>query len=173
MSGWVTLWDVTSEPFRWGNAGEGLWALSALAIGASGAVALRRRSVLAAALALVASAGGAGVVLWGSLEHQRHHAACVEASRMDEGRVLEGVVRDYRPLSSYWQHPAHETFTVGGESVQVPLVSDACGYHRTSLEGGGLHDGLRVRLRTWEGQILRVEVDRDALLGVVQARQPR
>jgi hypothetical protein len=170
VSGWVTIFDVAAEPFRWGNAGEGLWALSSLSIGLSGAAALRRRSIVGAALSLSAALAAAGAVMWGSLEHRRHHSECVEASRQDAGRVVEGVVRDYRPLASYWQLPAEETFTVGGETVRFPLVREGCGYHRTTLEGGALHDGLRVRLHAWHGQILRVEVDRDALLGLAEAR---
>jgi len=55
----------------------------------------------------------------------------------------------------------------------LPLVREGCGYHRTALEGSTLHDGMRVRLRAWKGQILRVEVDRDALLGMVEPHQHR
>lgn len=167
MSGWVTLWDVAAEPFRWGEAGEGLWVLSALAIGASGASALRRRSAVAAGAVVAVAVAVSGAVLWRSFQHQREHAACVLASRQDRGRVLEGVVRDHRPLTSYWQRPAQETFTLAGEPVRLPLVPDGCGYHLTSLEGSGLRDGLRVRVRAWQGQILRLEMDRDALLGSV------
>ncbi|GEJ59518.1 hypothetical protein [Anaeromyxobacter diazotrophicus] len=171
MSGWVTVWDVASEPVRWGSAGEGLWAASALFLGISWAVVLRRRSALAAALALAVSGCVAGGVVWGSLAHHRHHLACVQASLHDEGRVLEGVVRDYERLSSYWQRPAEERFTLAGEALRLPLISGACGYHRTTLEGGAFRNGLRVRLLTWRGQILRVTVDRDALLGIVQVGQ--
>lgn len=169
MSGWVTIWDVAAEPFRWGSAGEGLWALSVLSVGLSGAAALRRRSVAAAAVSLSVAVVAAGVVVWGSFEHVRRHAACVGASRQDAGRVIEGVMREYRPLASYWQRPAEETFMIDGEVVRLPLVGEGCGYHQTSLEGSSLRDGMRVRLHSWEGQILRVEVDRDALLGVAEA----
>jgi len=174
VSGWVTIYDVAAEPFRWGNAGEGLWALSSLFLGVSCARAtLRRRTVALAALALSLSVAVAGAVLWKSFAHHRSHLECVQASRQDAGQVLEGVVSDYRPLASYWQRPAEETFTLGGELVRLPLVREGCGYHRTALEGSTLHDGMRVRLRAWKGQILRVEVDRDALLGMVEPHQHR
>jgi hypothetical protein len=77
------------------------------------------------------------------------------------------VVRDHRPLVSYWQRPAQETFTLDGEPVQLPLVREGCGYHLTSLEGSGVHDGVRMRIHAWRGQILRLEMDRDALLQAV------
>lgn len=173
MSGWVTIWDVAAEPFRWGSAGEGLWALSVLSVGLSGAAALYRRSAAAAAAAVSVSVVAAGVVVWGSFEHVRRHDACVDASRHESGRIIEGVMREYRPLASYWQRPAEETFMIAGEVVRLPLVGEGCGYHQTSLEGGRLRDGMRVRLHSWEGQILRVEVDRDALLGVAEARPER
>jgi hypothetical protein len=169
VSGWVTVYDVAAEPFRWGGAGEGLWALSSVFMGVAASRALLRRSTIAAAAALTAALAVAGAVLWQSLEHRRSHLACVEASRHDAGRVLEGVVRDYRPLASHWDRPGHETFRVSGETVRLKVVSDGCGYHRTSLDGGPIREGMRVRLHAWEGQILRVELDRDAVLGVADA----
>jgi hypothetical protein len=174
VSGWVTIWDVAAEPFRWGNAGEGLWAASSLFLGIAFARAtLRRRTIATAALSMFVSISVAGALVWKSLEHQRHHSECVEASRQQAGEVLEGIVRDYRPLESYWQWPAEETFTLGDETMRLPLVREGCGYHRTTLEGGTLRDGMRVRLLAWRGQILRVEVDRDAALGVADAHDHR
>jgi hypothetical protein len=170
VSGWVTIWDVAAEPFRWGNAGEGLGALAVIAIGAAVGGAVRGRTRRGAALALAASFAIAGAMLWSSLEHLRHHRACAEASRQEEGRILEGVVRDHRPLTSYWQRPAAEFFTLGGQRVRFPLLREGCGYHRTTLEGGPVREGLRLRLLEWNGEILRIDADRDALLGATQAR---
>lgn len=164
MSGWVTIWDVAAEPFRWGNAGEGLGALALLALGGSAGGALRGRSRASAAVVLGISCALAGGLLWSSLEHHESHAACVAASQHGEGRVLEGEVRDLHPLSSYWQRPPVETFTLAGEVVRLPLLVNGCGYHRTTLEGGIVRDGLRLRLHQWNGQILKVEADRDAVL---------
>jgi hypothetical protein len=173
MSGWVTIWDVASEPFRWGNAGEGLGAVALLALGGAAGGALRASRRASAALVLGVSCALAAALVWTSLEHQRSHAACVAASLHGDGRVLEGEVSDYRPLTSYWQRPAAESFTLAGELVRLPLVAQGCGYHRTTLERGPLRDGLRVRLRSWNGQILRVEIDRDALLGMANSRAAR
>lgn len=170
MSGWVTIWDVAAEPFRWGNAGEGLGALSVVALGAAVFGALRGRSRGGAVAAVCSSLAVALAMVWGSLDHLRVHRMCADASRHEEGRVLEGVVHDYHPLTSYWQRPTDETFTVGGERIRFPLVADGCGYHRTTLEGGPIREGLRVRLWQWNGQIVRIDADRDALLGVSQAR---
>ena len=115
MSGWVTIWDVAAEPFRWGNAGEGLGALSVVALGAAVFGALRGRSRGGAVAAVCSSLAVALAMVWGSLDHLRVHRMCADASRHEEGRVLEGVVHDYHPLTSYWQRPTDETFTVGGE----------------------------------------------------------
>ena len=170
MSEWVTIWDVALEPFRWGDAGEGLVALAAVAIGVAAGGALRGRSRSGAALAVMASLVLAGTVLWSSFDHLRRHRACAEASRLEQGRVIEGVVHDLRPLNSYWQRPTDETFTVGGERVRFPLVANGCGYHRTTLEGGPIREGLRLRLWQWNGQIVRIDAGREALLGASQAR---
>jgi hypothetical protein len=170
VNGWVTIWDVAAEPFRWGDAGEGLVALAAVAIGVAVGSALRGRSRSGATLAIVGSFGLAVAVLWSSLVHLSQHRVCANVSRREEGRVLEGVVRDLRPLTSYWQRPTDETFTVGGERIRFPLVADGCGYHRTTLEGGPIREGLRVRLWQWNGQIIRIDVSRESLLGAPQAR---
>jgi len=164
VSGWVTIWEVAAEPFRWGDAGEGLGALALLTLGGAAGGALRGRHRASAALVLGVSCALAGALLWSSLEHQHSHDACVAASRHAEGRVLEGEVHDLHPLTSYWQRPAAETFTLAGEVVRLPLVAHGCGYHRTTLEGGVLRNGLRLRLHEWSGQILKVELDRDAVL---------
>jgi hypothetical protein len=132
--------------------------------GAAAGSALRGRRRRAAAVALLVSLLLAGAVLWSSFDNQARHDACVEASRRGDGDVVEGEIRDLRPLTSYWQRPAEETFTVGSRSVRLPLVTSGCGFHRTRLEGGPLRDGLKVRLLAWRGHILRVDVDRDHVL---------
>ena len=164
MSGWVTIFDVASEPFRWGNAGEGLAAMSVLALGAAAGSALRGRRRRAAAVTLAVSALVACAIVWSSFANQTLHDACAAASRTGDGELIEGVVRDLRPLTSYWQRPAEERFAVGSREVRLPLVPSGCGFHRTQLEGGPLRDGLTVRLLSWRGQILRVDVDRDDVL---------
>lgn len=155
---WVALWDVAHEPFPLGHAGEGLGALAVLVLGVTLALGLRRARLAVRVAVLAAAVTGAGQLLASALHRHRRHAACAAAARSGEGRVLEGAVREFRPLVSAWQRPPVETFVVGGERVELPLFSDDCGYHRTVVEGGPFHEGFRVRLTVWEGQVVKVEV---------------
>ncbi len=159
MTSWLTIFDVAAEPFRWGNAGEGLAALALVALGASASVALQRRRVRGGTAVLALAAGVAVFFAVRTLDHRREHAACLEAVRDGSARVLEGVVTDFHPLTSVWQRPALESFSVDGVTFRYPLLAQGCGFHRTEIEGGPIRDGMKVRLLEWHGQILRLEVD--------------
>ncbi len=156
-----TVFDVTSEPFRWGNAGEGLLALAIVSAGVAGFVALRGSSPAVRWIVLVAAAVGAFVYVGSTFEHWRYHERCVVAAKRGEGRVLEGEVQDFRPLPSIWQRPAYESFVVDGERVRYPMLRQGCGFHRSSRAGDPIRDGLRIRLREWQGEILKLEVARN------------
>ncbi len=172
MSGWLTIFDVTAEPFRWGNAGEGLAALAIVALGASASVALQRRRVRGGTTILAVAAGLAVFFAVRTLDHRREHGACVQAARSGAGRVVEGVVHDFRPLRSLWQRPWSESFTVDGLAVEYPLLAQGCGFHRTSVEGGPIRDGMRVRLVEWKGEILRLDVDASAIVPPPHRHRP-
>jgi hypothetical protein len=159
--GWHTVWSVGSDPFYWGNAGEGLLALAAVVFGGAAYLGVRRTSVLRARVALVVGAGLAAFFMSRTVQHVVDHDACTRASRDGSARVVEGVIRDFRPLTSVLQQPAYETFRVGDERISIPLFSDGCGYHRTVVEGGPFREGMPVRLLLWNGRILRVETRQD------------
>lgn len=158
MNHWVTIFDVTSEPFRWGNAGEGLAAMALVALGISGAAALRRRRARGATGVLALAAGVAVFFAVRTLDHRREHEACIEAERSGGGSVLEGVVRDFRPAASPWRRPLSESFVIDGELVRYPIYARGCGFHRTTLRSP-IGEGMRVRLVLWKGQILKLEID--------------
>ena len=158
MISWSTAFDVASEPFRWGSAGEGLVALSILALGVAAALALRGRSRAAAGAALAIALGGVGAYVERTVRHRIEHGRCVDASLQGDGRVVEGEVRGYRPASAGWGS-GDATLTVGGEPVRYPLLAGGCGYHQAAGDLR-LRDGDRVRLRLWKGQILKVEIVR-------------
>jgi len=163
VNGWVTVFDVASEPFRWGNAGEGLAALAIVALGTAGTFAVRRRSGMTAGAVILGVAVALALFFVSrTVRHRREHEACVEAARRGEGRVVEGVVRDFHPLTTVWQRPASESFSLDGETVRYPLVAEGCGFHRTVVEGGPIREGMRVRLLRWNGEILRVEIEAGA-----------
>jgi len=170
VNGWVTVFDVASEPFRWGNAGEGLAALAIVALGTAGTFAVRRRSGMAAAAILGIAIALALFFVSRTIQHRREHEACVEAAQRGEGRVVEGVVREFHPLTTVWQRPAYESFSLDGETVRYPLVAEGCGFHRTVVEGGPIREGMRVRLQRWNGEILRVEIDAAAAQPDAHAR---
>lgn len=163
MTSWLTIFDVTTEPFRWGNAGEGLGLLAVVALGAAASVALQRRRVRGGTAILAATAGLAAFLAVRSLDHRHEHLACTKAARGGAGEWVEGTVRDYRPLRSILQRPWSESFSVGDVTVTYPLLASGCGFHRTEVEGGPIREGMKVRLLEWNGQILRLEVDAAAL----------
>lgn len=158
MSGWLTIFDVTAEPFRWGNAGEGLAALAMLALGASGFLALRRRGARGATGVLAIAAGVAVFFAVRTLDHQHEHEACVEAARQGDGRVLEGPIERFQPVRSMWQRPWDESFTVAGVTLRYALFTGSCGFHQTVAEGGPLREGMHVRLLEWRGRILKLDL---------------
>jgi hypothetical protein len=157
---WHTLWSLGSAPFLAGNAGEGLLALAALTFGGAAFQGLRGRSLLGARAALLLAVGLAGFFVSRTVDNLLEHEACARAEREGRVKVVEGVIRDFRPLRSVLQQPAYETFRVGEEVVSVPLFTESCGYHRTVVEGGPFREGLKVRLHLWNGTILRVDVAR-------------
>jgi len=159
--GWHTLWAVGSEPFYWGNAGEGLLALASMVFGGAAYLGMRRASLLRARAALVAGAAVAAFFVSRTVKNVLDHEACTRAARDGAGKVVEGVVTDFHPLTSVLQQPPYETFRVGDERVSIPLFSEGCGYHRTVVEGGPFHEGMPVRLLLWNGLILRVETRRE------------
>jgi hypothetical protein len=159
--GWHTIWAVGSAPFYWGNAGEGLLALASMVFGGAAYLGIRRTSLLRARTALVVGASIAAFFVSRTVQHVVDHEACARAERDGSGRLVEGVIRDFHPLSSVLQQPAFETFRVGDERVSIPLFSEGCGYHRTVVEGGPFHEGMPVRLLLWNGRILRVETRRE------------
>ncbi|MFL5262969.1 MAG: hypothetical protein ACJ79R_22810 [Anaeromyxobacteraceae bacterium] len=150
MTTWVSLFDVAHDPFRWGTAGEGLLAVALVAMGFGVARAVRRRFAIAAFCAALALAAG---YVAETMRHRAEHAACAEAARRGDGRVLEGVARDVRAAPRW----AGETFVVAGETVECPLVAERCGFTR-AVVGDALHDGARVRVRVWDGQVVKLEV---------------
>jgi len=157
--GWVTVFDVAAAPFRWGNAGEGLAALALVALGASASIAMQRRGLRGGTTLLAAAAGLAVFFAVRTLDHRREHTECVEAARRGEGRVIEGTIRDYRPLQSIWQRPWDESFAVDGETVRYSVLAQGCGFHRTTADRALFRNGMRVRLLQWKTEILKVEVD--------------
>lgn len=164
MTQWVTIFDAAAQPFRWGNAGEGLAALALVALGASASMALRRRGIRGGTTILAVAAGLAVYFAVRTIDHRRRHQDCVEAARRGDGRVLEGVITDYRPLHSIWQRPPYESFLVAGVTVRYPLLAEGCGFHRSLVAAGQIHEGMRVRLLEWNGAILRFEVEPGALI---------
>ena len=158
MSGWVTVFDVASEPFRWGNAGEGLAALALVALGAAVSIALRRRGARGATLVMSLACGVAAFFVARTFDHRREHLECVEASRGGGGRWVEGTVERFRPVVSVWQRPAWEEFEVGGERIRYPLIAQGCGFHRVLVEGGPIREGMQVRLLLWREQIRQLQI---------------
>jgi hypothetical protein len=151
MTGWVAIFDVAAVPFRWGNAGEGLVALALVAMGFGVARGVRRRRL--AIVAFCAALGASALYVAETVRHRAEHAACADAARRGDGRVLEGVARDVR-AAQRWEG---ETFVVAGETVACPVVADRCGFARAAV-GSALHDGARVRVRVWDGQVVKLEV---------------
>jgi hypothetical protein len=151
MTAWISLFDVSHDPFRWGTAGEGLVALAFVAMGFGIARAMRRRRFAVAAFC--AALAASGIYVAETVRHRAEHAACAEAARRGEGRVLEGVARDVRAAPRW----AGETFVVAGETVACPVVAERCGFGR-AVVGEALHDGARVRVRVWDGQVVKLEV---------------
>jgi hypothetical protein len=163
VSGWVTLYDVAVEPFRWGNAGEGLAALALVALGAAVSAALRRRGLRGATAVMSLVCGVAAFFVVRTLDHREDHERCVEAARRGEGEVVEGTVERFRPVTSVWRQPWSEEFELGGKRIRYPLIGGGCGFHRVLAEGGPIREGQRLRLRLWNDEILRLEMaDRDA-----------
>jgi hypothetical protein len=158
VSPWRTLWAVGVTPFHVGSAGEGLLALAAIAFGGAAYLALRGRTMLAARAAVLLAGGVAAFLVSRTVQHVIDYEACARADLLGQGKVVEGEIRDFRPLTSVLQEPPFETFRVGDELVSMPLFAESCGYHRTRVEGGPFREGMEVRLRIWQGNILRVEV---------------
>lgn len=172
MTPWVTIFDVTAEPFRWGNAGEGLAAVALVALGAAASIALARRGRRGGPWLLAVAAGISVFFAVRTIEHRREHTACVEALRGGTGRVLEGRVEQFDPLDSVTKRPWYESFVVDGVRVRYPFLAKGCGFHHTSLEGGPIRPGMRIRVTEWQGELLRVEVEPGAVTKVQHNHPP-
>ena len=160
MNGWVTIFDVTAEPFRWGNAGEGLAAVALVAFGAAAMIALHRRHRRGGTTILAVAAGLAVFFAVRTLDHRRTHQECVDALRKGDGRLVEGKIENFHPLDSIFQSPSYESFEVGGVTVRYPLLAGRCGFHRTTVEGGPIRAGMRVRITEWQGEVLKLELEK-------------
>ena len=87
----------------------------------------------------------------------REQWRCMQWARSGDYQVVEGAVRDFKPMPKGGH--ALESFTVGG----VPFCySDydlsRGGFNNAASHGGPIRAGLVVRIAHHDGRILRIEV---------------
>lgn len=77
---------------------------------------------------------------------------------LDDGRVriVEGEIAGY--IHQSWTGRPLESFQVGPEKFSFDGFGATSAFHRRARDDGSLHDGMRVRLFEYRGNILRVEV---------------
>jgi hypothetical protein len=81
-------------------------------------------------------------------------------SALREGRceVIEGVVTDFDPLPRNGK--GRESFVVNGKRFEYSDSEPIAGFHQTSVQGGPIYIGLKVRIHCLGGQIARLEIAR-------------
>jgi hypothetical protein len=75
-----------------------------------------------------------------------------------EAQVVEGPVTDFVPMP--YEGHSLEHFTVNGHHFAYSDFMETPGFHSTSSHGGPIRAGLRVRIASLNGVILRVEIAR-------------
>jgi hypothetical protein len=150
--------DAATEPFRLGNAGEGLAALALVALGIAISLALRQRGARGATAVLALACGTAAFFAVRTLDHLGQHDTCVEAARHGEGELVEGTIERLRPSGSLWPWSASERLLVDGQEVRYPVLASGCGFSRKNAQAAGVREGAAVRVLVWHDQILRVDV---------------
>ena len=83
---------------------------------------------------------------------------CVRGLTPATTRVVEGPVRDFRPMP-YTGHQ-HERFTVDGARFAYSDFEVTCGFNNTASHGGPIRNGLPVRIHHDGNLILKLEVAR-------------
>jgi hypothetical protein len=85
------------------------------------------------------------------------HARLVSALRDGRCSVVEGVVRDFRPMPQSGH--GQESFTVNGISFVYSDFVVTPGFRQTQFRHGPIREGLRVRIHFWSSHIARLEIE--------------
>jgi hypothetical protein len=134
-----------------------VWLTGLLIVGGFAVQALRRReynSLVGMCLWLCfwACAG-----VFGVSNVIRQQWRCLEQARSGDFQVVQGEVRDYKPMPS--RGKGSESFTVNGIHFSY---SDGDlsrgGFNNAALHGGPIREGLYVRICHRDGRVLKIEV---------------
>jgi hypothetical protein len=81
-------------------------------------------------------------------------------SDLDAGRcaVVEGAVTGFVPAARAPTRVQYESFAVDNQRFSYSDYVVTAGFHQTSMRGGPLRAGLRVRIHHRRGEIARLEI---------------
>jgi hypothetical protein len=92
---------------------------------------------------------------FGVVSAVRESSACRDVSAGRRGAVIEGVITDFDPMPRTGH--AVERFRVGETDFAFSQWDGGCAFHQTQAFGSPLRPGQRVRIRHWEGKIMKLE----------------
>ena len=95
--------------------------------------------------------------IWALFGGHSQYKALRDALERGEYRVVEGVVDRFAPATEWG---AAESFVVGDHRYEYSDAVVIRGYHRTAARGGVIRNGLHVRIADVDGEIAKLEVQR-------------
>lgn len=98
-----------------------------------------------------------GATLLAYINDVRTLAIYQEANRLGSYVVVEGCVRDFVPRTSLQRGSPSESFTIDETTFSYTGIS-SYGFNQTAAQGGPIHNGLRVRIRSFDQIILQLEI---------------
>jgi hypothetical protein len=161
----VTLdpcFDVLDQPFPWWPLGLGLAFALLFALLVAGSTwhlrkvgrngTSRRMDLFRVWLFRACLVFSAGWTLFMFFQTRRAFELAQSARRSESDSVVEGVVESLQPTGSA------ESVSVGGRTFLVRSHSGKPGYGTTTVNGGLLRRGTRVRIHYLDNMILKLEV---------------
>jgi len=149
------VFDASTQSFEWPILGA-LVVLGLLAVVAvrTGRIVAIQREVWTTLATIVASLI---VFLWWLI---RAADLWTLRARLRDGScsVVEGYVTEFRPASR--DGHGGESFIVSGRYFSYADYRMSAGFHQTSIRGGPIREGMRVRIHHLRGEIARLEISR-------------
>jgi hypothetical protein len=157
---YVTVFDITKEPFVW------WWPAIGLAILALGIVFIKyisrfpsQKNAKIIGWVMVVFAPIYTVVVFGSMYSEWTAERTAFSSRSYS--VVEGIVEDFKPMP--YEGHQNECFRVKNQKFCYSDYVIVGGFRQTASHGGPIREGLPVRIWYSDGEILRLEVQANSL----------
>jgi hypothetical protein len=155
---YATVFEITQKPFQWWFSAFGLiFVVIGIALVLVGKKwpSQKRAKYVGFFMLVFAS-------LWTVLTFTStfsEYKKCVDAYRTGNYAVVEGSVRDFRPMP--YEGHQDECFSVQNERFCYSDYAVQAGFNHSASHGGPIREGLDVRVAYYDRQILRLDVRAD------------